>query len=871
MSDNNLVNLTIDGQAISVPAGTLLVDAAKRISIDVPVFCYHPKLPQVGMCRMCLVEVASPRPNRETGELELVKFPTLQTACTMEVSEGMVVDTQNSTVIEARDDVLEFLLTSHPLDCPVCDKGGECPLQNLTMAHGPGESRFVFEEKMDLAKHVPLGDLIYLDRERCIQCARCTRFSDDIADDHVIGFFQRGRQLQIVSLSEPGFDSYFSGNTTDICPVGALTTADFRFGARPWEMTQVATICTHCPVGCNMSFSTRLEARSGGDVVVKRVMPRQNEQVNEIWICDKGRFGHHFTNSPKRLTRPLMQKGGKLVEVDWDEAVATIVAKLKTVDGNVAGLAGPRLSNEDYFTFQKFIRALGSNHLDVFPAEMNAADIVAQVGVGQGTNLAQLGAGDVILAVATDLEEEAPIWWLRVKQATDRGATLILVGGRHTKLDRYAAITLNTNYGEEAAAVLGLLAEASGKGQPGREVDGLKEAIKQAKNFKADAIGKAAAQAILDANNVVAVVGSEGLNRDGSRALLQAVANLLLATGHAGRPNNGLIPVWPGANLQGAFDMGLSASWGPGYAVLDAPGLEYAPMLAALKKGDIQALYMAGADPAATDAAAYDAIKSAGFVVVQDMFLTETAQLADVVLPVQSVAEREGTFTNGERRVQRTYPAIAPVGKSKADWQIFNLLGHELDLDLHTSSAAGIMLDVIAAVPQYDGFTYQALSETVYQWPDVGGEDLYYGGNAFQNTRGLGLQWATLADNPEATLYVVTVEPADAPVMQEHQNVIAVPTRTLYDREIVFAQSEVVHGRVPAPYVALHPADAGNLGLGEGNNVALEANGYTIQATVRIIAGEGGAPEGVVLLPANLQPGVMPRHAMGATLRKVTG
>ncbi len=269
---NKLITLTIDGKTVQVPSGTLIVNAAKQVGIDIPVFCYHPKMEPVGMCRMCLVDVGRPVVDRATGEVvknpdgsPKIQFgPKLETACTTPVSEGMLVVGLSDKVQAARKEIVEFILTSHPLDCPVCDKGGECPLQNLTMAFGPGQSRFLYDEKMHLAKHVPLGELIFLDRERCIQCARCVRFQDEVVDDPVIGFYHRGRALEIVTYSEPGFDSYFSGNTTDICPVGALTTADFRFGARPWELRATASLCAQCPVGCNIVYNVRREARSNG-------------------------------------------------------------------------------------------------------------------------------------------------------------------------------------------------------------------------------------------------------------------------------------------------------------------------------------------------------------------------------------------------------------------------------------------------------------------------------------------------------------------------------------------------------------------------------------------------------------------------------
>jgi len=872
MTENNTVTLTIDDVEVTVPAGTLIVDAAKKYGIDIPVFCYHPKLDPVGMCRMCLVEVGAPRPSRETGEMELAWYPTLQTACTMTVVEGMVVRTATENVTQARDDIIEFLLTSHPLDCPICDKGGECPLQNLTMRHGAGTSRFDFDQKMHLDKHVPLGELIYLDRERCIQCGRCTRFCDEIVDDPVLAFRQRGRRLQIISTSEPGFDSYFSGNTTDICPVGALTTADFRFGARPWEMGHVATVCSHCPVGCNMSFSTRTDRDAGGQVVVKRVMPRQNEQVNEIWICDKGRFGHHFTNSPERLTRPLMREGGELVEKDWPEVMATLVAKLKAVNADVAGLAGSRLSNEDLYAFQKLIRGMGSNHLNVYPARLDCGDLVAQVGVGQGTNLGTLGKGDVILVAASDLEEEAPIWWLRVKQATDRGATLIVINGRPTKLDRHATHNLRAAFGDEAATLYALLGAAIDEARSGREVDGLDDLVSKLGAFKADDAQQAAAEAIAAATNVVAIVGNEGLSRDGGRALAQAAANLLTGTGHVGRPNNGLLVVWPGANVQGAFDVGISPQWGPGYQPLSVPGLDTIGVLNGVKSRSVKALYIAGADPAAEDPAAVEALNAAEFVVVQDMFLTETARLADIVLPVQSVAEREGTYTSGERRVQRFYPAIPVVGQSRADWDIFREVAESLGLETVPAAAASILLEIGQAVPAYAGITYQELAKVEEQWPDVGGDDLYYGGTAFQNTRGLGIQWATLADDPDAALSVSWIEPAEAP-QPAGGELLVVPTTVLYNRETAFAQSVVVHQRVPLPYVALHPADAERLGVATGDAVLLSVNGHEVQASARVDdeGAEGSAPPGVALLPMKLQVAATPTQAVTATVQKVTG
>ena len=369
------VTLTIDGQQVTVPEGTLIVNAAKQIGIDIPVFCYHPKMEPVGMCRQCLVEVGRPMIDRATGQAVIengrqkIQFGAkLETACTTPVSEGMVVLSTSEKAVAAQKEILEFLLTSHPLDCPVCDKGGECPLQNLTMAHASPLSRYIYSEKSHAAKHFPLGDLIWLDRERCIQCARCIRFQDEVAGEPVLGFYQRGRATDIFTNSEPGFDSVFSGNTTDICPVGALTTSDFRFGARPWELKAAASVCGQCPVGCNITFNTRREAMSGGKVAIKRVMPRQNEAVNEIWICDKGRFGYHFVESDKRLSKPMVKTAGAdghlpLQETTWEAAIRMAAGKLAEAKKDAVILAGGRLSNEDLFNLKQLADGLGGQAL----------------------------------------------------------------------------------------------------------------------------------------------------------------------------------------------------------------------------------------------------------------------------------------------------------------------------------------------------------------------------------------------------------------------------------------------------------------------------------------------------------------------------
>jgi NADH-quinone oxidoreductase subunit G len=821
-----LVSLTIDNKQITAPEGTLIVDAAKQAGIDIPVFCYHPKMEPVGMCRMCLVEVGRPMIDRATGQPGLeadgspkIQYgPKLETSCTLPVTEGMVVRGYTDTVVEARDEVLEFLLTSHPLDCPICDKGGECPLQNLTMKFGPGQTRFIHDEKMRLAKHVPLGELIFLDRERCIQCARCTRFQSEVVDDPVIGFSQRGRALEIVTFSEPGFDSYWSGNTTDICPVGALTTADFRFEARPWELKSAASVCTHCPVGCNTTLNTRREAATGGKNVVKRVMPRQNEMVNEIWLCDKGRFAHHYTDAPNRITQPMLRKDGKLVPVTWEEALAAVAAKTKQAAGKLVTLAGGRLSNEDYFHIKQFSEAAKAPAL--LYSQMAGGDLIAQLGMSEGSNLADLGPGSVILVVASDLEEEAPVWWLRVKQAAERGATLIVANPRRTKLDAEATHVLRYQYGEEAAVVHAMLDSFSPK-RP--------EQSESVKKLLRDDVLKNAAQAIATAENLVVFYGSEGTDLAASHSLAAASANLLIATGHVGRANNGLVAVWDAGNAQGAWDMGLQPS---------------ADLATTMKEAGL--LYIVGADPAGDDPNWAAAVDGAQFVVVQELALTKTAQAADVVLPAQAFTEREGSYTSGERRVQRFYPAVPALDGTRADYTITAQLASALGLNLEQKLAGKIFAQLAETNDSYKGLSYAKISEVAPQWPIIGRDDVYYGGTTYDNTQGLGIQMTNAAargQNPVLSF--------EAPLERElpKEGMLAVPVSRLYDRGNTILPSTLLHNRLEAPQVVLHPEDAEQLGLEMGSTTSVTVNGVQATVTAHI---DNSLPKGTVLIPRSL-------------------
>ena len=679
------VTLTIDGRKVTVPEGTLVVDAAKIAGVDIPVFCYHPKMEPVGMCRMCLVEIGRPVIDRatgkpvldENGEPQIRFFPKLETACTNPVSEGMVVKTTTEKAKQGRKEILEFLLTSHPLDCPVCDKGGECALQNLTIEYGPTESRFRFEEKHHAEKRVPLGDKIILDRERCIQCGRCIRFQSEVVGEAVLAFDQRGRNTEVVTYSDPPFDSIFSGNTTDLCPVGALTTTKFRFGARPWEMQSTASICEECAVGCNITFNTRRDAKRGGVPVIKRVMPRQNEEVNEIWICDKGRFA--YPTEKTRLTMPKVN--GK--DASWEDALSLAAEKLSAAKQDAVILASGRLSNEDLFNLKSLADEMGARAL--LYTGRGGGEATRRAGIVAGTNLADLGEGDAILVLASDLYNEAPLWWLRVKQASDRGAALFVATESPTRLDAFASKVIRVEVGKES--------------------DVLKDA--------------AVKEAFAKASNGLIFFGGEGVSE--TNALADSCAAFLESNGHIGKPNNGLIGVWSHANDQGAWEMGFEA-------VAD---------IAAALKG--KTVYFAGTE---VDSALAEALGGAAFVVVQSVFEGESLPDSAVLLPAQDFSEREGSFTSGERRVQRFYAALPPAGESRPGYLITAQLAEKMNLSLEGDSAESVFARLAAKVAVFSALSYEKLAEVKPQFPLMSRGDLYYGGTVYENTQGLGVHLA---------------------------------------------------------------------------------------------------------------------------------
>jgi NADH-quinone oxidoreductase subunit G len=681
-----------------------------------------------------------------------------------------------------------------------------------------------------------------------------------VAHDPVLAIEERGRYAHIVTYSKPGFDSHYSGNTTDICPVGALTTRDFRFQARAWEMANVPSVCNHCSVGCNTVLGTRT-----GEI--KRVMPRQNEAVNEIWICDKGRFGHHFNGSPNRLATPLVRQGGELVEASWGEALSLVAEKfaaIKQAGGSKAlgGLAGARLSNEDLYLFQKFFRqVIGTNNID-HRVGLSAAledETAYTVGVGLGTDLGRVGKGTALLVVGCDLDEEAPVLYLRVAAAAvKRGAHLINAGGRRTKLDAQAKTTLHYRYGTAPYLALGLLHSVVQQGLVAKEwveshTSGLAELERALSDYTPNWVAKhtaiaadeieAAAKAFAEAENGIIFFGLEAGNDPALRAALEALA---LVTGHTGKANNGLIPILPHANSRGAADMGLVPDRLPGYVPVEAGqvGLPAKEMLA--EGSPVKAMLIAGLDPAVESDTYKAALEKLEFLVVQELFLTETAKLADVVLPAKGTAERDGTFTNAERRVQAFDLAVPAPGAAWADWLILTAIAGQMGADWSYASADGVMAEIAQTVPLYTGMKFENLVAPVSLARKTA--HYIYEGMSYTADVREGVQWPSLAENESAKVPLRFIAPATALVKEDVALTLVAP-RVLYDEGRLFGEAELMCNHIVPPQVLVSPVDAQKIGLVNGDSLTVSQNGMSVMLPVVI---NRSVSAGMVVVPRNL-------------------
>ncbi len=673
-----LVTFTIDGQEVSVPKGTLVIRAAEQIGVQIPRFCDHPLLAPVGACRQCLVEVALPGPD---GEPKTMMGPPgrvkPQASCTLVASPGMVVSTQLSSPIadKAQTGVMEALLINHPLDCPVCDKGGECPLQNQAMSNGRGETRFA-EAKRTFPKPINISAQVLLDRERCVLCARCTRFSEQIAGDPFIALLERGALQQVGIYEKEPFESYFSGNAIQICPVGALTSATYRFRARPFDLVSTPSIAEHDSCGS----AIRVDHRRGK--VVRR-LAGNDPAVNEEWITDKDRFGFGYATQPDRLTHPLVREDGELRPASWPEALAVAARGLKAA-GAVGVLTGGRLTLEDAYAYSKFARlALRTNDIDFRsrPHSVEEAEFLASTVAGTpvGVTFESLEKTKTVLLLGLEPEEEAGALFLRLRKAAKAGARIFSVTPFATRgLTKLGGTVITAAPGDEAAVIAELQHHAD------LALDG--GGVVLAGERLATSPG--ALSALLD------LVGTTGAKlawvprRAGDRGAVEAgcLPNLL----PGGRPVE---------DAHARVD--VAADWGT--TVPTSLGRDTDGMLAALSEGELKGLVVGGVelDDLADPRAARDALAAAQFVVSLEIRRSAVSELADVVFPVAAAAEKSGTFVNWEGR-GRSFDKVLTESHSLPDLRVLAGIAEELGVDLGFRTTDKVAAE-IAELGPWDG------------------------------------------------------------------------------------------------------------------------------------------------------------------------
>ena len=645
------VNVTINGTTVESEPGRLVIDVAEEMGVFVPRFCYHPGMKSVAVCRMCLVQVE--------GSNKLLP------ACATPVSDGMSVNTVDENAVDAQEGMLEFLLINHPLDCPICDRAGECPLQDQTYAHGPGSTRYI-EPKRTYEKALEISDLVVLDRERCVLCWRCVRFCDEISGDKFIDLIDRGAGTQILTFSDEPFDSYFSGNTIQICPVGALTSKPYRFVSRPWDLKAAPSVCNYCAVGCPITNEVRTDK-------LVRCQALPNEEVNDFWNCDKGRFGYHFVDSDERLQTPLIRNGDEFEVASWHEATDAIAAALEGKE-RIGVIAGGHLTTEDAFAISRFGRkVLKTSDIDsrIQDAGAGYERVLQTTGTaGSTATFKDLQNARTIVWIGPDPKETLPVLYLHLRKAViDNHAKLIVISPRRMSLDPFATHVLRSpaELSTDAAAGSDMgdpTLVCWGPSSPGNdETETLEAALR--------------------------LVADRG-------------AKLLMCPPHAGS--------------QGMIDMGVHPALEPGYQPVTEPGRDTRAILEAAAAGELDALFVFGADLIADFPAAdlaRRALESKTYTVVVELFPTETVTHASVVLPSVAYAERAGTFTNLERRLQKLEPVLAPPGTAREPWHICAELARALGTEWKWRSIEDVWTDINKEVPTHKDVRLASLAQDI--------------------------------------------------------------------------------------------------------------------------------------------------------------
>ncbi len=803
-----MVNLTIDGKQVTVKKTFTILEAAEQAGIHIPVLCYAQKLLPYGACRVCLVEVEQMK-----GRL----IP----ACTTPVTEGMVVTTMSEEIKKVRKTVLEFLLVNHVVDCPVCDKGGECDLQDLTYEYEVVANRFKdakFNWETD-----EKNPFIERNMNRCVLCGKCVRVCDEIVSFGSYSFIERGFDAKVATAYDRGLDCEFCGQCVSMCPVGALLPRPFKFKARPWQLKEVDTVCGYCGNGCTVTLGVLNNK-------VETIRFNDKIGVNDGNLCIRGRFGYSYINSEERLQRPLVRRNGRLEPASWNEALDAVVAGFgkAQAEKGIGVISGGRLTNEEFFLLKKLAKkSLKTPHLDHSGGECYkglSEGLAETLGVSASTGTyPQVEECDVVLAIRSDFYETHPVFGMVVNQAVKRNnAKLTLVSDKKGKFGKLPyAQTLLAKPGTEVnvlnAMAQYLLADGSALTDGVEGVEELKKAlapftpaaVATETGVSAEAIQKAAKQ-LVEGKNKAILLGYGLSYQAQSRELGLAAANLAILAGVVDAEKGGLFVCGEKANSQGAIDQKIL----PG-----EKGLGAQEMLQAAASGELSALYVIGEDPVASypdRARAKAAIDKVPFLVVQDIFLTETAKEADVILPATSFAEKDGTFTNAERRIQRVRPGVSAPGEAKTDLAIFSMMATRMGDQVSFTGPAAIFAELKGDVPAYAGVEFNAIGPQGIAW---GGENLR-----------------------PATRKLVAAAGGKALAARFQM----VTGSALYHSGTLSARAKGPLAAMPEPYAEFGFEDAAELGIKDAETVSIKGNGEEIRLKAKI---GRRLPRGVVFVP----------------------
>jgi NADH-quinone oxidoreductase chain G len=845
------VRLTIDGIPISVPKGTLVIEAARRVGVMVPHFCYHPKLKPDANCRMCLVEVE--------------RMPKLQTSCSTVATEGMAVHTATTVVHDAHRSVLEFILANHPLDCPVCDQGGKCDLQDFSHEY-TATSRF--EETKRIFQKGYFSPLIETQMNRCVQCLRCVRYCDEVMDVKALAPIGRGTMTEIKSFGDHPLDCEFCGGCVQICPVGAITSRLSMYEYRPWMLKRADTICAFCGDGCQMTVQTK-------DQELIEVNSAQGAGRNSGDLCARGFFGFHAASHPSRVTHPLIRRNGTLVDATWEEAlefVAEQTNRLKSAHGPQAfgGLISGRCTNEELYLFQKFMRlTIGTNNLDS-SARYGHVNGVQAMRLVQGTHrwtvtFEDITQADVLLLVGTNITEANPITGLKVKEAVKKhGATLLTIEAIQPAIGTISNISnLSQQHvcvapSQFGAAVLGLLKavvennhvdSAIQQRAPGY-VSAVSQAVQQltwddlalSTGISRESFAHMAAS-LVGGRRVVVLAGQLLLRSQGGYGICLNLLDLLLLTGKLTARGCGFAPLAEENNDQGAVEMGAVAALLPGALDLTdqagraqitrtwkeelplIPGGTLMEMIDRAQAGTIKSLFVVGENPLGSlppQTGVKDALSKLDLLVCQELFLTETAALAHVVLPAASTMEKAGTFTNTEGHVQAVRPAIDPVGDSRPDWEILSALSVFIGAPLEYGEAKEILKEIRAVIPGYGSLGPSPIPPAV----DPTAVDRYMNEGYRRDL---------------ATRYTL---PARA--VHSERTVQLGLVQSLFHSGKLSTHSKGLLQIEPSGSLQMNPVDATRCAVGTGDRVCLSNSRGEFTTTVKVF---DRVPEGLAWLP----------------------